>query len=193
MTHIDSILELLDAIAPGAYCDDCLSTELAIQPRQTVNQIGRRLAAGGQTTRETGTCISCSKQKVVNSLVAKGPATRGKASTVVNEGREQKEPQLNAPVTTDFDVEHARTDVVRICSEIWRKHKQGPAPHSISVLINSLRADEFLPTHQANMMLTLCGLRNVYVYENVKIGPRETEIARRAASIIEEWWAMQQN
>jgi hypothetical protein len=38
------------------------------------------------------------------------------------------------------------------------------------------------------MMLTLCGLRNVYVYDNKKLGAMETDIGKNALSIIREWW-----
>ena len=46
-----------------------------------------------------------------------------------------------------------------------------------------------LPSHQANMMLTLCNLRNVYVYENVSMGRKEMDIAVNAYGIVEEWWS----
>jgi hypothetical protein len=39
------------------------------------------------------------------------------------------------------------------------------------------------------MMLTLCNLRNVYVYENMELGFREIDIAINALSIIKEWWS----
>jgi hypothetical protein len=37
-------------------------------------------------------------------------------------------------------------------------------------------------------MLTICGLRNVYVYENFELGLKEIEIARNAWIIVQEWW-----
>jgi len=38
-------------------------------------------------------------------------------------------------------------------------------------------------------MLTLCNLRNVYVYENMQLGHREIDIATNALNIIQEWWS----
>jgi len=38
------------------------------------------------------------------------------------------------------------------------------------------------------MMQTICGLRNLYVYENMELGQREMTIARNAWDIILEWW-----
>ena len=88
----------------------------------------------------------------------------------------------------DFDVEHARTEIVQICHQLWNVHNKDAAPRSISALIISLRNDNLLPTLQANMMQTLCGLRNMYVYENIKLGSIETDICKNALSIIHEWW-----
>jgi len=38
------------------------------------------------------------------------------------------------------------------------------------------------------MILTLCELRNGYVYESLELGDREIEIATNAMKIIEDWW-----
>ena len=51
-THADRIINLL-ARVPGLD-DDEIARELAIQPRQTVNQVCRRLAACGTLIRERG-------------------------------------------------------------------------------------------------------------------------------------------
>jgi hypothetical protein len=38
------------------------------------------------------------------------------------------------------------------------------------------------------MMLTLCNLRNLFVYENLHIGQNEMMVAKGACPIIQEWW-----
>ena len=58
----------------------------------------------------------------------------------------------------------------------------------MSALINTLRKEELLPKHQANMMLTLSNLRNVYVYDQVEMGHNEVSVASAAWNIVSEWW-----
>ena len=38
------------------------------------------------------------------------------------------------------------------------------------------------------MMLTICNLRNVYVWDRVPFGDREKVVASAAWEIIDEWW-----
>lgn len=52
----------------GGYCDDCLSLELGITPRQQVNQICRKLQSQGKLVRKKGTCVLCRRNKLVNFL-----------------------------------------------------------------------------------------------------------------------------
>ena len=174
MANRDLILELLDSIHPDSYCDDCLSIELAIEPRQQVNQLARRLKDDGKITRARGACSLCKKPKTINTILRsdRAPAV-GKA-----DASPDAEPGLN--------IERMRTQIVRICHAIWNQHSEETPPRSISALINQLKNEQLLPAHQANLMLTVCNLRNVYVYENVPMGPRELAIAQNALSIIQE-------
>lgn len=48
------------------YCDDCLSKELNIKPRQQVNRICNKLKKQGLLKRERKQCCYCSKDKLVN-------------------------------------------------------------------------------------------------------------------------------
>jgi uncharacterized repeat protein (TIGR03833 family) len=48
------------------YCDDCLSKLLEIYPRQTINQICRRLENQKTIERGAGVCSACCKNKIVN-------------------------------------------------------------------------------------------------------------------------------
>ena len=40
-------------------------------------------------------------------------------------------------------------------------------------------------------MLTLCNLRNVYVYERMQLGLREMSTAVNARELMVEWWRAQ--
>ena len=92
------------------------------------------------------------------------------------------------PPPVDEDIERIRTRIVWICREIWRRHHPDEPPRGIAALINQLRNEGLVPAHQANMMLTVCGLRNVQVYERIPLGSRERMIASNAWAIISDWW-----
>ena len=87
-----------------------------------------------------------------------------------------------------LDIEKARTEVVHVCHDVWRRAHGTEPPHSISVVINRLRNDGFLPKLPANMMLTICGLRNVHVYDRQRLSEKELSIALTALELIREWW-----
>ena len=70
MTYKQDILELLQAVRPDGRCDDCLSDELGIKPRQAVNMACRPLHESGTTTRLKAVCSRCGKDKLVNTLAA---------------------------------------------------------------------------------------------------------------------------
>lgn len=186
MSNSDIILEYLEENAPGGYCDDCISGQLGIEPRQQVNQICRRLMQRGAISRNDGVCASCGGSKIVNASKMAPPQTVDRtglrdASAVYA----VHSVHLELPI----DIERLRTQVVRMCHAVWQKEKAGEkAPLSISAIISNLKEDDLLPRHPANMMLTLCNLRNVYVYEEVELGPSELDVARGAWAIISRWW-----
>ncbi len=186
MSNAALILELLDEIKPNRYCDDCLSRDLSIQPRQQVNQICRRLEGQGKIVREMGVCDSCKKYKTTSFIYATATSLPT-METIVS--RKTYTSDIAAPKSeVEPDIEKLRTQVVHICHQIWSDLKPETPPHSISVVINTLKNDDLLPSHQANMMLTLCNLRNAYVYESIELGIRETTIASNAWDIIHDWW-----
>jgi|SRR5579859_4769481 len=173
------VLELLDEIRPRGYCDDCLSVELDIRPRQTVNQICRMLYAAKSVERAKAPCDRCGKVKISN-VRSQESAGLPKPSTL-------------AASSVPLDIEKARTQVVQICADLWRTTQRDSPSHSISANIAALKNKGALPTHQANMMLTLCGLRNVHVYDGLALGPPELLIASMALEIVLEWWKTQQS
>lgn len=185
MSNSEMILELLGEIYPARYCDDCLSAELDIHHRQQVNQICRKLESKGNLVRQHGLCEKCQKEKKTNTL--------NKNIQIMPSRRqlEVRESTVNYyPIRSSEDlaqIEGLRSGIVRICRQIWLKNKSEEAPRSISKMINILREDGFIPSLQASMMLTICSLRNVCLYEDVKMSPKEMAIASNAWEIISEW------
>lgn len=184
MSHAFRILEFLEDIAPRAQCDDCLSTALHIEPRQTINITCRKLAADGRVERVSYRCAQCDKAKLVNSFRADVTLPREfPASTSIQDPKRLADHADHHSI----DIEKARTQVVRICRDLWAKHQGSEPPRGLAAMIAELRNADILPTHIANMMLTLAGLRNVHVYEGISLDSRALAIAANAQSIIREW------
>jgi len=181
LSNSDIILEYLDENFPTEYCDDCLSTRLEIKPRQQVNQICSRLFKKNTIVRQKRLCSECRRTKIVNTLTYDSSSP---TSSKENHFRRIKYERLN---NKQIDIEKVRTEIVHMCRIFWQNSKDSEPPRSISALINSLKDENLLPRHQANMMLTLCSLRNVNVYEQIQMGKREQLIASKAWEIILEW------
>jgi len=187
MSNPEMILELLGDIYPARYCDDCLSAELDIYPRQQVNQICRKLESQGKLIRQEGLCEKCQKEKKTNIL------NRNIQIMPTRKHPGVKESNLSICFTgsrEDYsdEIDRLRAAIVKICRQIWLKNKSEEAPRSISKMINILREDGFIPSLQASMMLTICNLRNVCLYEDVKMSQKAIVIASNAWDIISEWW-----
>lgn len=68
MTNIDLILETLEELMPSFFCDDCLSKQVGITPRQQVNALCNKLNSQGLILRKKAPCARCGHLKLVNSL-----------------------------------------------------------------------------------------------------------------------------
>lgn len=180
------VLELLDDIKPRRYCDDCLSIELDIKPRQAINQICRALFASSSINRAKAICDRCGKEKITNARSGSHETVR----TLRQATRSFEPSPRGAP---PIDIEKARTNVVQICRELWQTTQAGASSHSLSANIAALKKAGVLPAHQSNMMHTLCGLRNVHIYEGLVLGNRELTIATNALEIILEWWVKERS
>jgi len=65
MSNIQSVQDFITT-RKILSCDDCLSDELNIKPRQQVNQICNNLMKKGFLNRVVRQCESCSKYKLIN-------------------------------------------------------------------------------------------------------------------------------
>ena len=73
MTHLETIIELLDKM-PN-LCDDCISKELGITPRQTVRAICEQAKTISKSYGEGG-CFRCGKNKILR-VVGDGSVVAG--------------------------------------------------------------------------------------------------------------------
>lgn len=65
MSNIELVQKFIST-SSISYCDDCLSEELNIKPRQQINAICRSLAREQFLKREKKPCVGCSKDKLVS-------------------------------------------------------------------------------------------------------------------------------
>jgi len=65
MSNAETILEFLEESRKGV-CDDCISRETRVEPRQQVYQICRQLEHRGTVTRRKDSCALCGHTKTVN-------------------------------------------------------------------------------------------------------------------------------
>lgn len=68
-TNRDVVLDTLSRME-GGLCDDCLSSESGVTPRQQIHQIATSLQRAGRITREKRQCPSCGRHKLVSSTGA---------------------------------------------------------------------------------------------------------------------------
>jgi len=184
MSNSDYILEYLEANLTKELCDDCISNKLNISPRQQVNQITRKLTNRGLIIRERKLCSLCKKIKLVNQFV---PLSTKYSSSLDHQIKEVHA-AYGKVADVEIDIEHIRTRIVRLCYDLWLKANQESPDCGISRLIGLLRDEGLIPKHQANMMLTLVNLRNVYVYDQLSLGFAEKHVAYYAWQIVSKWW-----
>ncbi len=197
MSNADRVIECLESIhsrasggasggggGGGGCCDDCLARKTGIRPRHRVAQICRELAKAGVLVRKKRKCSLGDHTKTVNVAVVK----RARKGSPGPAGPRRRSPHTTRPASpTALGIEEVWRYVDRFCRAFWVKHMEGDPPSSLAEIITTLRDEQLLPGHEANMMHTIRSLRNMLVHENVAFGAHETTIARAAWQIIAEW------
>jgi hypothetical protein len=176
----ERILDVLESV-PNGICDDCLSEQTQVRPRQQVNSICRSLSNSGKAKREKALCPSCNKIKVLNMLVT-GEAGKGSVpsglsvgETVLAYGAGERLDSIRREIIRTFN----KIDPVKklpiepketFSDRLARLHNQGKVPNSISVTIRFLNA-----------------FRNLAVYENCNIKPDELALIDEAWKLVRSW------
>ncbi len=183
MSRAETILEFLERF-PSGVCDDCVSRETGIEPRQQVNQLSRLMEQRRALARRRDRCASCGKVKLVNV-----PWVRADETGINTSLRGVTMPAA-APTqdrATAGSIEAFRNHLDRFCKALAQKHKGPAGKNHLAALILALTDQGIVPMHQANMMHTIRSLRNAYVHEHIRMGSREMAIAQAAWDIIREW------
>lgn len=92
MTNRQKILDFIEEHSHSAevVCDDCISKETCVKPRQTVNKIARSLEKQNMNERTNTVCSLCDQRKLCNKLVG--------TSDLSKESRDLEEPIEEEPV-----------------------------------------------------------------------------------------------
>ncbi len=175
MSESKLIIKFLESIPSRGCCDDCLARKSGIRPRQLVGRICRQLASEGTLIRKKGRCPLGNHTKLISTLASKGSRASRRSGA-------RKPPQART-----LAIEEAWRYIDRFCRALWARHMNGEPPASLAESITTLRDEELLPVHQANMMHTIRSLRNLVVHENLDFGDHERTIARAAWQIVRDW------
>ena len=191
MSNTDRVIRYLKSNPARGGCDDCLARKTGIRARRKVTEACRRLAADGTLVRKKGKCPLGGHTRVLNTLARQVASKRSgrlkppRASRPAAGGGRTRAPA--PPASATLGIEEAWRYVDRFCRALWVKHLDAQPPISLAESITTLRNEEFLPAHEANMMHTIRALRNLVVHENLDFGDHEKAIARAAWEIVRAW------
>lgn len=196
MTNREAILEFLEANSSEAFCDDCLSERLRIEPRQTVNQLCNGLAYQKKLTRSRRACSSCGKNKLCNAMVLE-PAVS--ASESRPPARERGEREGGAVLRFEHAppvgmVQDPRVEIVgnwqrvlRFCRHLWEEQHGTRCSLGLSDLINELEGCGLLRQHEVIMMHTIRRLRNECLYDAFPVRAFDARVSTAALEVIALW------
>jgi hypothetical protein len=192
------MIEFLESISPEKCCDDCISKETGIKPRQRVNRICRLLNSAKVLARERGSCLLCNRRRLVGTISVKQARPQKLVKRISsmrpiseNDVEEPKSSLVIQPllsISNMTDIVYACNEIENMCGRLWQRASSSRSPKFGTPLINRMKNEEILPRHQANMMLTLYNLRNAVMHNDLKLGANETQIANAAWAIVREWW-----
>ena len=171
MSNADLVVRFLEVSGGKGCCDDCIMKKTSLRPRVQVTRVCRALVDEGRILRKRGKCALGDHTKMLNSVVAQ--RARKRRPAVVT--------------GTGIGIEGSWRYVDRFCRAVWNKHLQDEMPSSLADIITTLRDEELVPAHEANMMHTIRSLRNMVVHENPDFSEHETTIARAAWEIVRAW------
>lgn len=183
MSNAETILEFLERF-PKGVCDDCISRETRVEPRQQVNQICRQLEQRETTTRCKDRCALCGHTKTLT-IIRRGASAPEVAAR-------PRSAQASREASTVYQSGAASIETLwkhldRFCKALGNKHKISNGKNGLAALISAITDHGAVPMHQANMMHTIRALRNAYVHDGIPMDRRETVIAQAAWDIIREW------
>jgi len=116
-----------------------------------------------------------------------GKSKRSAPARTTHKKKKKKTSRTTKSAPATLGIEEAWRYVDRFCRALWNKRMNGEQPASLAEIITTLRDQQLLPAHEANMMHTIRSLRNMLVHENVRFGEDEKVIVRAAWQIIRRW------
>ncbi|OQB27224.1 MAG: hypothetical protein BWY10_01517 [Chloroflexi bacterium ADurb.Bin180] len=194
MTNKESILEFLEANAPGGYCDDCLSEQLHIEPRQQVNQLCNGLAHQMRLARAKANCVGCGRNKTCNTLTAVPGEMLGELKATLYR-RTSDALEVETPVSMEMRLEQDPSKaivanwqrVLWFCRSLWEEKHGSECTLGLADLIDELGDMGVLRRHEAIMMHTIRLLRNECLYDGFAVRPLDARVSCAALKVIASW------
>jgi len=172
----ERILEVLEKVSNG-ICDDCLSRESQVFPRQQVNSICRELSNAGKIERRKALCSICYKSKLLNSLVIK------EGKSILEEGSEHK---LSGRIEEWLD--SVRREIIKIFNKIDSKRRVSPnKKETFSERLFRLQKENKVPATISAEIRLINTFRNAVVYEDYRVKPREFSLLKAAWELVKSW------
>jgi len=177
----ERILEVLEN-TPEGICDDCLSEQSQVYPRQQVNAICRNLCDTGKIKREKVTCPLCHKLKTSNFLI-----TKETAASFIGVERAVREGAVAYGAAERLD--SMRREIIRIFNEVdsVRIPRVGDR-ETFSERLSRLQNEGKIPSTVSGVIRLLNTFRNLAVYESCVLGSDELAFLEDAWKLVKGWW-----
>ena len=182
----ERVFECLENM-PEGICDDCLSKQSQVYPRQQVNSICRDLSEIGKIKREKAICPLCCKLKTSNFLLTGETA---QSFTVVSKAL--REPALAYGASERLD--SIRREIIRIFNEVdpVRRAQIGNR-ETFSERLSRLQNEGKVPNTICTVIRLLNSFRNLTVYESCILGSDELAFLEEAWRLVRSWWSKMEN
>jgi len=177
----ERIFEVLENM-PEGICDDCLSKQSQVYPRQQVNSICRNLSDIGKAKRERAICPLCCKLKTSNFLLAEvtTPSSTGSSKAL-------REPASAYGASEMLD--SIRREIIRIFNEVDPiRRAQIGTRETFSERLSRLQNEGKVPNTICTVIRLLNSFRNLTVYEGCVLGSDELGFLEEAWKLVRGWW-----
>ena len=182
----ERVIECLESM-PEGICDDCLSKQSKVYPRQQVNSICRNLSDIGKVKREKVICPLCCKLKTSNFLFA-GEA----APSFVSVGKALREPALAYGASERLD--SIRREIIGILNKVDPVRKaQAGNRETFSERLSGLQSEGRVPNTICTVIRLINSFRNLAVYESCILGSEELAFLEEAWRLVGGWWSKMEN
>lgn len=181
-TSKERILETLEN-SPDGLCDDCLSLQANVLPRQQVNTIARILFSAGTIKRERGKCPGCEKTKYLNALTPLFPMSALEDASETIETTPE-------PIDPAEKLDSMRRGIIGFLNKLdptRSNDAESRGRETVSEKIHRLFEANIIPPNIHILIRTLNAFRNLSVYDGYVVSPKEIKIINETWAVVVDW------